>query len=55
MELLAKLVTSLAKMEEVSIEGKQMAGADYRYQVIKTICDLSWTAETTIGLLPIFK
>ncbi|XP_045594082.2 Fanconi anemia group I protein [Procambarus clarkii] len=54
-DLLAKLITSVSQKEEVSIGGKQMAGDDYRYQVLKTLCDLSWSAETTTSLLPVFK
>ncbi|KAG7173775.1 Fanconi anemia group I protein-like [Homarus americanus] len=32
-----------------------MTGDDYRYQVLKSFCDLSWCAETTTSLLPVFK
>ncbi|KAK4296808.1 hypothetical protein Pmani_030728 [Petrolisthes manimaculis] len=54
-DLFAKLVTSVSCKEEVTIGGKQMAGDDYRYQVLKTLCDLNWIAETTTCLLPIFS
>ncbi|XP_071547924.1 Fanconi anemia group I protein [Panulirus ornatus] len=54
-DLLAKLITSLSQKEEVTISGKPMAGEDYRYQILKTLCDHPWSAETTTSLLPVFK
>ncbi|XP_047473647.1 Fanconi anemia group I protein-like [Penaeus chinensis] len=54
-DLLAKLITSLSQKEEITVSGKEMSGEDYRYQVLKSFCDLPWSAETTISLLPVFR
>ncbi|ROT72473.1 Fanconi anemia group I-like protein [Penaeus vannamei] len=54
-DLLAKLITSISQKEEITVSGKEMSGEDYRYQVLKSFCDLPWSAETTISLLPVFR
>ena len=54
-DLMAKTITSVSHKEEVTIDGHKMAGDDYRYQVVKTICDLPWSAETAISLLSVIK
>ncbi|KAK8727447.1 hypothetical protein OTU49_009560 [Cherax quadricarinatus] len=54
-DLLASLIMCISQKEEVTIDGKKMAGEDFRYQILKRLCDLTWSAETTISLLPVFK
>ncbi|XP_063609803.1 Fanconi anemia group I protein-like [Penaeus indicus] len=54
-DLLAKLITSVSQKEEITVSGKEMSGEDYRYQVLKSFCDLPWSVETTISLLPVFR
>lgn len=54
-DLMAKTVTSVSRKEEVIVEGHKMTGADYRYKVLKTLCDLPWPAETAISLLSVIK
>ncbi|KAK8401175.1 hypothetical protein O3P69_002739 [Scylla paramamosain] len=54
-DLMAKTITSVSHKEEVTVEGLKMAGEDYRYQVVKTLCDLPWSAETAISLLSVIK
>lgn len=55
MDLMAKTITSVSQKEEVTVEGHKMAGDDYRYQILKTLCDLPWSAETAISLLSVIK
>lgn len=54
-DLMAKTITSVSRREEVIVEGHKMMGADYRYKVLKTLCDLPWPAETAISLLSVIK
>lgn len=54
-DLMAKIITSVSHKEEVTVEGHKMTGEDYRYQIVKTLCDLSWSAETAISLLSVIK
>lgn len=54
-DLMAKTITSVSHKQEVIVEGLKMAGEDYRYQTVKTLCDLPWSAETAISLLSVIK
>ncbi|XP_045122820.1 Fanconi anemia group I protein-like isoform X2 [Portunus trituberculatus] len=54
-DLMAKIITSVSHKEEVTVEGHKMTGEDYRYQIVKTLCDLPWSAETAISLLSVIK
>lgn len=54
-DLMAKTITSVSRKEEVTVDGHKMTGADYRYQVVRTLCDMPWPAETAISLLSIIK
>ncbi|XP_068220646.1 Fanconi anemia group I protein [Palaemon carinicauda] len=53
--VLPKLIMTLSQKEKLTVNGKEMSGEDYRYQMVKTLCDINWSFETITSLLPVLR
>ena len=39
----------------VMMDGREMSGEQYRYALVKKLCDLDWTTGTCVALMPIIQ
>lgn len=50
-DLFPKLLSTLSDRSDVCVGSRQIPGDEYRYQVLKSLSDYDWPAETTTTLL----